>query len=121
MDEHRDVVAAQSRRVRDILATGKCVGSPAAFDAAIDERRTPRTLGARREATAYAARLCAGCPVQGVCLAAAVLSGERNGVRGGRPSWRLRQLAASVRKGTLAPLHAELGAQAVSQPQQVAA
>lgn len=112
MNEHADIVAAKSRRVVDILASGRCVNNPVPFDAAIDERRVARTPDARKNAADHAARLCAGCPVQGICLAAAVLSGERNGVRGGLPAWRLRQLAASARNGTLSPLRAELNVKA---------
>lgn len=100
---------------RDWVVSGKCVNRWREWDAAADRCCESRSIARRREAQAEAAALCAGCPVAAQCLNDAVESGERWTVRGGLPVWRLRQLAASLKAGSRAPLNVELALMAANQ------
>lgn len=107
-------VVAMPITARDWAVNGKCSNRWETWDEAIDSRPESRSVARRRRAQAEAATLCAGCPVAAHCLVDAVEQGERWTIRGGLPAWRLRQLAASLRAGSRAPLNAELRLMAVN-------
>lgn len=119
--------ARQSLTAREKFRDAKCLGDSGPWDAVADTPLAGSSTSRRRPALEAAERMCSGCPVRAWCLAEAVLTGEQGSVRGGLPTWRMRQLQASRKAGALAPLRAELeliiaqDVAAVAAPQAVAA
>lgn len=111
MTSATEIVEATAKRpaaVREKFKDAKCLGNFGPWDEAADEPLTGSSTTSRRPTFQAAERLCDGCPIRAWCLAESVLTGEQASVRGGLPVWRLRQLQASRKAGSLAPLVAEV-------------